>query len=134
MTLDKLYKFSVRSYLIILGLTIPIYLLLYGASGHEFNVPPEDLIWIVTVIGALVLMTLYLIQSKKEGLGYNTIRILLGLILVVTFYGGLKAFLFIYKFKFGDDVGFFIRGLSYTVPLLLSASSIIIFIELIKRK
>jgi hypothetical protein len=79
-------------------------------------------------------MTLYLLQNKKAGLGYDTIRMLLGLTLIMTFYGGLKAFLFIYEFKFGDDVGFIIRGLSYTVPLLLSASSIILFIGLITRK
>ena len=53
--------------------------------------------------------------------------------LLVTAYGGLKVFIYIIKLDYGDDIGFFIRGLSYIIPLLFTFSTIIILIGLFKK-
>ncbi len=58
---DRYSKFSKWFYLIILGLTIPYYLLLYGASGHQFNPPTEDIISMIVVVTAFGTLTAYLL-------------------------------------------------------------------------
>lgn len=120
--------------MIVLGLTIPYYLLLYGASGHKFNPPPEDIIWMTVVVIAFGTAVIYLAVKEKVGLGFNVFRILFSITLLLTAYGGLKSFLFILQFDYGDDINFIVRGLSYLIPLLFTLSSIIILLGLFIRK
>jgi heme/copper-type cytochrome/quinol oxidase subunit 4 len=131
--IDKYSTFSKGFYLTILGLAIPYYLLLYGASGHQFNPPTEDIISMTVIIISFVTLILYLRLKDKSGLGFNLMKILTTITLLVTAYGGLKVFIYIIKFDYGDDIGFFIRGLSYIIPLLFTFSTIIMLIGLFKK-
>jgi heme/copper-type cytochrome/quinol oxidase subunit 4 len=105
--IDKSSTFSKGFYLTILGLAIPYYLLLYGASGHQFNPPTEDIISMTVIIISFVTLILYLRLKDKSGLGFNLMKVLTTITLLVTAYGGLKVFIYIIKFDYGDDIGFF---------------------------
>ena len=129
-------KYSTLSkwvYLVILGLTIPYYLLLYGASGHQFNPPTEDIISLIVVIVAFVTLILYFRLKKKSGLGFNLMKVLVTITLLLTAYGGLRIFTFMIQFDYGDDISFFVRLLSYIIPLLFTFSTIIILVGLFKK-
>ena len=132
--ISKYSTFSRWFYLIVLGLTIPCYLLLYGASGHKFNPPAEDIIWMTVVVIAFVTAVIYLTIKEKVGLGFNVFRILFSITLLLTAYGGLLSFLFILRFDYGDDINFIVLGLSYLIPLLFTLSSIIILLGLFIRR
>jgi hypothetical protein len=130
-------KYSTLSkwfYLIILGLTIPYYLLLYGASGHQFNPPTEDIISMIVVIVAFVTQILYFRLKEKSGLGFNLMKALVTITLLLTAYGGLRIFMFMIQFDYGDDISIFIRGLSYTIPMLFTFSSVIILLGIYRRQ
>ena len=67
-------KYSIFSrwfYLIVLGLTIPYYLLLYGASGHKFNPPPEDIIWMTVVVIAFACFKSVLLNAPSVSSSFN---------------------------------------------------------------
>lgn len=131
--INKYSTFSKGFYLLILGLTIPFYLVLYGASGHQFNPPSEDIIWMICVIICFVTLIAYLRLKEKFGLGFNLVRVLVTITLLTSAYGGLRAFISIIQFDYGDDINFFIRGLSYFIPLLFMFSTIIILLGLYKK-
>jgi hypothetical protein len=105
---------------------------LYGASGHKFNPPAQDILWIATVILSLTIMTIYLRAKTKKGVAYNILKILVGLLLIATFYFGLNVFLSIVDFNYGDDVSIAIIGLSYVLPLTFIGANAIFFISLIR--
>lgn len=130
---NRYSKFSKGFYLIILGLAIPYYLLLYGASGHKLNPPTEDIISMIVVIIAFVTLIAYLKLKEKSGLGFYLLRVLVTITLLLTAYGGLRIFTFMVQFNFGDDINIFIRGLSYIIPLLFTISTILILLELLKK-
>lgn len=132
--IDRCSTFCIRFYVVILSLTIPYYLLLYGASGHEFNPTTEDITWVTVVFIALVTAIANLALKEKVGLLFNAIRVLFSITLLLATYGGLKAFLFIVQFDYGDDTGIIFRGITYLIPLLFTFSSIIILIGLFTKK
>lgn len=131
--IDKYLTFSKGFYLIILGLTVPFYLLLYGASGHQFNPPTEDIVWMTVVIVAFVTLSIYLTIKQKSGIGFNLMRILVTITLLISAYGGVKVFIDMIQFNYGDDISFFIRGLSYFIPLLFTFSTVVILLGLFKK-
>jgi hypothetical protein len=118
----------------ILGLTIPFYLLLYGASGHQFDPPQEDILWIAIVTVAFVVGLSYSSLKVKDGLTFNLLRILFLITLIATAFGGLKAFLSLLKFDFDDEVSFVIRGLFYGIPVIFVLSTLVISIGLFRRR
>src|SRR5262245_31193634 len=122
---DKYSTFSKWFYLLVLGLAIPYYLLLYGASGHEFNPPKEDIFSMFAVVTAFVTFVVYLLLKDRSGSGANLIRILTAFTLLLTAYGGVRFFLFIVQFDYGNDISIFIRGLSYLIPLIFLLSIVI---------
>jgi hypothetical protein len=128
----KYKRFSEIFYLVILSLTIPFYLALYGASGHEFRPETEDVIWMRIIVAAIVSMTAYLIGRRFRGIGTILIKILFGGTLIATCYGGLNVIWFILNFDFGTDVGFLIVLLSYVVPIVFVYSTINIGYWLVK--
>jgi hypothetical protein len=129
-----LFKISLRFYLIILGLTIPIYLLLYGATGHEFNIPAEEQLWLFIAGLSFIIATVYTLTKNKNGLTYIGLKLLFGISLIGTAYGGLKLFLEAVKFNADNSPGFFITGLSYTLTLGFTIACGLIFIGLFKIK
>ena len=134
--MDFVTKYSALSkwfYLVILGLTSPYYLLLDGASEHQFNPPTEDIISMIVVIVAFATLILYLRLKEKSGLGFNLMKVLVTITLLLTAYGGLRIFIFMIQFDYGDDISFFVRGLSYIIPLLFTFSTIIILVGLFKK-
>ncbi len=52
--MKKLNRLSNIIWPILLLFTIPVYLVLYAASGHNFNFSNEDIFWITTIVGALI--------------------------------------------------------------------------------
>ena len=133
MTLTRLHKFSLTFYLVILGLTIPIYLLLYGASGHEFNIPSDEQLWLLLAGIGFILGTIYKRKKERTGPTYIGLQFLFGAILVGSFYAGLKIFLFMIRFDFGDDVGIIVIGLSFLVPLIFTLACGLLFVGLFKK-
>jgi hypothetical protein len=115
---EKYKKFSEVFYLVILSLTIPFYLVLYGASGHEFRPEPEDVMWMRIIVAAIISMTAYLIGRRFRGIWTILIKIIFGLTLIATFYGGLKVLWFILDFDFGSDISFLVVLLWYIIPIV----------------
>ena len=68
------------------------------------------------------------------GPGFNVIKILFSITLLLTAYGGIKSLLFIVQFDYGDYINFIIRGLSYLIPLVFTFSSIITLLGLFNNK
>jgi len=132
--INKYSTISKGFYLIILGLSIPYYLLLYGASGHQFNPPTKDIVWLAVIIIAFVALFVYLRVKAKSGFGFYILKALVILTLLLTAYGGLLTFLSAIKFDYGDDISLFIRGLSFIIPLLFMFSSVIILLGLFRRE
>lgn len=131
--IGKYSTFSKVFYLTILGLTIPYYVLLYGASGHQFNPPTEDIISMTVVIIAFLTLITFLRFKEKSGLGFKLMKVLVTITLLATTYGGLRILIYMTQFDYGDDIGFFIRGLSYIIPLLFTFSTIVILLGLFKK-
>jgi hypothetical protein len=119
----KYKKFSEVFYLVILSLTIPFYLVLYAASGHEFRPEPEDVMWMRVIVVAIISMTVYLIGRRFQGIGTTIIKIIFGVTLICTIYGGLNVLWYILNFKFGSDIGIPIVILWYTIPVVFLYSS-----------
>jgi hypothetical protein len=129
----KYYKFSVGFYLIVLGLATPFYLILYGASGHEFHFNMEDWIWILTAVCTFTLTVIYLFNKDKEGFQYQILKAGLGILMLTTLYGGLQSFKYILNFKFGSDISIIVVGLSYIIPLIFIGSNYVILLELLRE-
>jgi hypothetical protein len=90
---NRYSTFSKGFYSVILALTIPFYLVLYGASGHRFDPPTEDIVWMIIICFAFVTMIFYLTLGKGDGLGAKGIRVFLGVTLLGTAYGALTIFM-----------------------------------------
>ena len=132
-TFERLQKYSIKFYLVILVLTIPAYLLLYGASGHSFNIPTEDIIWILIIIISLILMVFYLENKEKVNQTFDIFKVLLTISLTATLFGGLRSVFFIFNFNYGDDIDILIRGIHFLVPLTFVLSNTTILIGLYKK-
>lgn len=128
----KYRRFSEVFYLVILLLTIPIYLALYAASGHEFRPEPEDVMWMRVIIVAIISMAAYLPGRRFQGIGPLLIKIVFGLTLICVLYGGLKVFWYILNFEFGTDIGILIVVLSYAIPIVFLYSVLNVGYWLIK--
>jgi|GEM_PF-3470546 hypothetical protein len=131
--IGKYSTFSKVFYLTILGLTIPYYVLLYGASGHQFNPPTEDIISMTIVIIAFLTLITFLRFKEKSGLGFKLMKVLVTITLLATTYGGLRILIYMTQFDYGDNIGFFIPVLSYIIPLLFTFSTIVILLGLFKK-
>lgn len=131
--MKKFYNFSIAIYLITLILTIPFYLLLYGASGHQFRFDIVDILVGLLIISSIVLTFKYLTIKPKYGFKYKIISILLLITLLITLYGGLTALISMIGFDFGSDVNVFVILLSYVLPITFITSIIIITHEIINN-
>ena len=109
--IDRYRTFSKGCYSTILFLAIPYYLLLYGASGHRFDPPTEDIIWMIIVVISFVAMMMYLIATRKKGRFLNVTKVALAITLVLMAFGAIKFLLSMVDFKFGSDIGLVTRGL-----------------------
>src|SRR5687767_9722992 len=117
MHLKRYKKFSEVFYLVVLSLTIPFYFALYGASGHEYRPEAGDVVWMKVVIVAIISMVFYLIGRRFQGIAPTLIKIVFGLTLICTFYGGLKVLWYILNFDFGNDSEILVLFLSYAIPI-----------------
>ncbi|HWA34546.1 MAG TPA: hypothetical protein VG737_10475 [Cyclobacteriaceae bacterium] len=127
---ERFFTISKWFYLVILGLAIPYYLLLFGASGHQISIQLGDFLWMMIVILAFVAYTLYLRIEEKTGLEFDLMRAFVMITLILTVYGAFRIFLFMVQFDFGDDVSLVAIGLSYFVPVFFIFSGIVISIDL----
>jgi len=87
----------------------------------------------IVVIVAFVTLIVYFRLKEKSGLAFNLMKVLMTITLLLTAYGGLRIFIFMIQFDYGDDISFFVRGLSYIIPLLFTFSTIIILTGLFKK-
>jgi hypothetical protein len=129
--IEKFTAFGRKFYLTALGLTIPFYLLLYGASGHKFDPPAEDIIWMTIIVAAFVLAILNSMLKEKSGPIVNG---LFSLALLATTYGGIRVFVFMVSFDYDDEISFIFKWLSYLIPLLFSFSSIMNLFSLFAKR
>lgn len=132
--MERYRRFSEVFYLVILSLTIPFYLILYGASGHEFRPEPEDVMWMQVIIAGIISMIAYLIARRFKGIGSVLIKIIFGLTLICILYGGLKVLWHMINFRFGDDIFFLIQILFYIVPIVFVYSILNMGFWLIKGR
>lgn len=132
--MKKYKKFSEVFYLFILALIIPFYLVLYGASGHEFRPEPEDVMWMRVIVVAIISMIAYLIGRHFQGIITTVIKTIFGMTLVCIIYGGLKVLWYILNFEFGSDIGIPIVVLSHGIPIVFLYSSFNIGYWLIRHK
>ena len=82
----------------------------------------------IVVWSCVITFTFFMARDKSNVI----LRVLFAGTLVVTCYGGLRVFLFMMRFNFGDDIDFMIRGLSYLVPFVFTISSIVILVGLFR--
>jgi hypothetical protein len=116
--IDKFTTFSSGFYTIVLALSIPFYLLLYGASGHRFDPPAEDIVWMIIIFVSFIIMIAYLVVNKKRVWFITLIKIVLAITMVLTAYGAILFLKSMIDFKFGSDLGFMTRALFYLTPVL----------------
>lgn len=126
-------RLAIRAYLIILGISMPIYFLLYGASGHEINVPAREILWMVVAVVAFCLVLTYKVRQKRDEALESIIFILLIPVLLATIYAGVKIFWSIVLFDFDDSV-VVPRILSYVVPVIFVISNFLILIGVVRYK
>lgn len=126
-------KIAVRAYLIILGISIPIYFLLYGASGHEINVPVREILWMVVAVVAFCLVLTYSVRQKRAEALESIIFVMLLPVLLATIYAGIKIFWSMVLFDFDDSV-VIPRILSYVVPIIFVISNVLILAGVIRYK
>jgi hypothetical protein len=126
-------RLAIRAYLIILGISIPIYFLLYGASGHEINVPAREILWMVVAIVAFCLVLTYSVRQKRAEALESIIFVMLLPVLLATIYAGVKIFWSMVLFDFDDSV-VIPRILSYVVPVIFVISNVFILIGAVRYK
>jgi hypothetical protein len=131
--MKKYERLAIRAYLIILGISIPIYFLLYGASGHEINVPAREILWMVVAVVAFCLVLTYKVKRKRAEALQSITIILLITILLSTIYAGVKVFWSMVLFDFDDSV-VIPRILSYVVPAIFVISNCLILIGAVRYK
>jgi hypothetical protein len=131
--MTTLERLAIRAYLIILGISIPIYFLLYGASGHEINVPAREIFWMVVAVVAFCLVLTYKVRQKRAEALEWIIFILLIPVLLSTIYAGVKVFWSMVLFDFEDSV-VIPRILSYVVPVVFVISNVFILIGVVRYK
>lgn len=132
--LDKHLVLFKNFYLMVLGLTIPFYLMSFGASSHQFAPPVVDLISLTAIVIAFVSMMTYLRFKNRSGLLYRLVQVIVTVTLLLTAYGGIRVFMYVIQFDYGNDTGVIIRGLSYFIPLLFTLSTVVILLELFKKR
>lgn len=126
-------RIAIKSCLFILGFSIPLYFLMYGASGHQFNAPAREILWMAVAVAAFCLVLVYKsVLTNREEL--QTIHIILIIpILLATIYAGVKVFLWMLLFDYADDV-IIPKILSFVVPAVLVISNTVIIISMIRYK
>jgi hypothetical protein len=130
---NRLQKISLRFYLTILGLTIPLYFIGYGATGHQFNIPTEDQLWLLVAGLSLITATIYTFSKQKNGLTNTGLKILFGICLIVSVLGGLKLLIEMAKFNADNNPGFMFTVLTTIIPLGFIGASGLLLIGLIRR-
>lgn len=122
MELKRLIRISNFIYPLTLILAIPFYLLLYGASGHRFNIPNEDIFWICVVCGAI--LTFYINRRTNKLIS----KILTAAFATIILYGSVQIAWSQLNFTFGDDIGILVVFLLMSWPLVfLAATGIYIY-------
>lgn len=126
-------RLAIRAYLIILGISIPIFFLLYGASGHEINVPAREILWMVVAVVAFCLVLTFSVRQKRSEALESIIFVMLLPVLIATIYAGVKIFWSMVLFDFDDSV-VIPRILSYVVPVIFVISNVFILIGAVRYK
>lgn len=122
MELKKLIRISNFIYPLTLILAIPFYLVLYGASGHRFNIPNEDIFWICVVCSAI--LTFYINRRTNKLIS----KILTAAFATIILYGSVQITWSQLNFTFGDDIGILVVFLLMSCPLVfLAATGIYIY-------
>ena len=130
----RVHLISLNFFRVILVLTIPFFIVLYGASGHKFRYDPETVLYFLIITGALITVTVY----HRVKIGISTIYWVVKLIAItfslLTFIGGINAAWIELNFKYGSDISiifiFFIR----VVLFLFLLANLIVVVNLILPK
>lgn len=131
--MEKYQRLAIRAYLFILGISLPIYFVLYGASGHELNIPAREILWMVVAVLAFCLVLTYSVRQKRAEALESFIFAMILPVLLATIYAGVKIFWSMVLFDFDDSV-VIPRILSYVVPVIFVISNIFILIGAVRYK
>jgi hypothetical protein len=131
--MERYERAATKAFLIILGLSIPIYFLLYAASGHEIDFPKRELLWMLVAVLAFCLVLIFRVRQAKGEELEGIVFLLLIPVLIATSYAGVKVFWSMVLFDFDDDV-VIPRILSYVVPVIFVISSVLILVSVVRYK
>ena len=127
MELKKYYKLSLNYYRIILALTIPFYIVLYGASGHKFRFNKQDFTWMVVIIGSIIVTSIYSSLKSRKGNISLIIKSITLIFLLITFFGGCYTVWSEINFEYGSDIPYLIRVLFFVIPVAFIVANALIF-------
>jgi len=126
-----LYRFSLNFYRTTLWLAIPLYFILFLASGHEFQFNLKDFGWLITAGVALTLT--YFIDSVRKQKQQRLFVIIFVTISTLTLVGAMMLFFEAIQFDYGDDT-LVVRLISSFVPLIFAACDIVIIRSLFRKR
>ncbi|WP_299767131.1 hypothetical protein [uncultured Dokdonia sp.] len=116
MKTDILEKYSMPTYVLILIFSILFYFLLWGASGHKLNIQLTEILGLIFMLFGIIIVPNY--KSKRINKTKKLIQILSLLISVETIIPGIVVLIYLFGFKFGDDISPIAIVLFYLVPLV----------------
>ena len=131
--MEKYEQLAIRTYLFVLGISIPIYFVLYGASGHKLNISLSEILWIAVAVIAIGLVWIFKVKKQKKEKMELWMFALLIPVLLLTVYAGGRVFWFMVLFDFDDEV-VLPRILSYVVPIFFVISNLLILFRAIRYK
>jgi hypothetical protein len=111
-----LKKYSTRIYVLILIFSILFYFVLLGASGHQFNIDLTDRIGLILILCGIIIVPNY--KNKRTNKIKKTIQILSLIISSGTLILGIAFLIYLFGFKFGDDISPIVIGLFYLIPMI----------------
>ncbi|MBK6266883.1 hypothetical protein JKA74_17705 [Marivirga sp. S37H4] len=127
MELKKLIKISNFIYLLTLVVIIPLYLVIYAASGHRFNFTNEDIFWISIVSGAI--LTFFINRIRNNFIS----RLFVGILATIILFGATQIAWSQLNFKFGDDGGLVVVILLTVWPIIFLIANVLFIYSLFLR-
>lgn len=97
--MEKSFRISTIIYRVVLGLTLPFFLLLAGASGHQYRFGFDDILLICGTILPFLILSIYLKAKNNSNLLAKLLGFLLVPLLGFTLYKAIEAVIFLVNFN-----------------------------------
>jgi hypothetical protein len=123
--MTKLYKASIRFYVLVLFVSIPTHLIMESGSRPVFAFEYKDLVFVFFVIVTLVLLLIYL-RNWVTGANIKIVAVALGCLLCLSLWQGIAALIFMINWKFHENAYTVVILLSYIIPSLFLLTNTLI--------